>query len=259
MVEPWKPCRVSLSRMNSRLSTAKRIPAAAAAIPGRRAPSHSRTTRRAASRIASLLLAHFTRSSRASEHLVVWPIAPRDRVAYSIGVRQSRKPWGYINDDSIHDIVALGDELSASAVDVSQAEKGRKGWTFRRTDNLRLWARKSYPIPSCPVHKCHFKCRSRDFLLRRSEASVYSMLPIISPATPDVPTSKPSPTAAAAAVVGPAPPPSPSTPTAKSSEMPIFFDARVVARRDDGWEDMLERTHLRWTSAVVEERRNRSR
>jgi len=60
-------------------------------------------------------------------------------VAYNIGVRQSRKPWGYINDESIHDIVALEDALSASAADGLQAEKGRKGWTFRRTDNLRLW------------------------------------------------------------------------------------------------------------------------
>ena len=60
-------------------------------------------------------------------------------VAYNAGVRQSRKPWGYINSDSIHDIIALEDALSASGVDGSQAEKGRKGWTFRRTDNLRLW------------------------------------------------------------------------------------------------------------------------
>ena len=60
-------------------------------------------------------------------------------VAYNIGVRQSRKPWGYINDESIHDIVALEDALSASAIDGLQTEKGRKGWTFRRTDNLRLW------------------------------------------------------------------------------------------------------------------------
>jgi hypothetical protein len=80
------------------------------------------------------------------------------------------------------------------------------------------------------------------------------LLPIISPATPDVPTLKPNQTAAE-----PALPPSPSTPTVNSSETPIFFDARVVARRDDGWEDMLERTLLHWTSAVVEERRNRSR
>lgn len=83
------------------------------------------------------------------------------------------------------------------------------------------------------------------------------MLPIISPATPDVPTSKPTATAAVAAEA--AAPSSPSTPTGKSSEIPIFFDARVVARRDEGWEDMLERTLLRWTSVVVEERRNRSR
>jgi hypothetical protein len=60
-------------------------------------------------------------------------------IAYNIGVRQSRKPWGYINDDSIHDIVALEDALSASGADGSQAERGRKSWTFRRTDNLRLW------------------------------------------------------------------------------------------------------------------------
>jgi hypothetical protein len=60
-------------------------------------------------------------------------------IAYNISVRQSRRPWGYINDDSIHDIVALEHALSTSEADGSQAEKGRKSWTFRRTDNLRLW------------------------------------------------------------------------------------------------------------------------
>lgn len=79
------------------------------------------------------------------------------------------------------------------------------------------------------------------------------MLPIISPATPDVPTLKPNPTGAATEPT----PPSPSTP--RFSENPIFFDARVVARRADGWEDMLERTLLLWTSVVVEERRIHSR
>ncbi len=76
------------------------------------------------------------------------------------------------------------------------------------------------------------------------------MLPIISPATPDVPTLKPNPT-------GEAMPPSPSS--SKFSEPPIFFDARVVARRDDGWEDMLERLLSRWTQALVDERRSHSR
>ena len=48
-------------------------------------------------------------------------------VAYNISVRQSRKPWGYINDESIHDIVALEDALSASAADGIQTEEGQKG------------------------------------------------------------------------------------------------------------------------------------
>ena len=61
-------------------------------------------------------------------------------LAYNAGVRQSRKPWGYINIDSIHDIIALEAALTnSSEVEGSQEEKGRKGWTFRRTDNLRLW------------------------------------------------------------------------------------------------------------------------
>ncbi|KAI9461406.1 hypothetical protein F5148DRAFT_1215302 [Russula earlei] len=147
-------------------------------------------------------------------------------IAYNFGVRQSRKPWGYINDDSIHDIVALEDALSVSGADGSQTETGRKGWTFRRTDNLRLWG---------------------------AALRLRYMLPIVSPATPDVPTTL------RADQMGAEPAPaSRSAATPKTSDAPFFFDARVVARRGDGWEDMLERTLLRWTSAVVEERRNHS-
>lgn len=57
-------------------------------------------------------------------------------VAYNLGVRRSRKPWGYISKDSIHDIIALEEQ----AIATDGEGKGRKGWTFRRTDNLRLWA-----------------------------------------------------------------------------------------------------------------------
>jgi len=80
------------------------------------------------------------------------------------------------------------------------------------------------------------------------------MLPIISPASPDVPAMPPSQTCQTSAIPAA---PSPSMP--KCSESPIFFDARVVARRDDGWEDMLKRTLLCWTSAVIEEHRNSCR
>lgn len=57
-------------------------------------------------------------------------------VAYNVGVRRSRKPWGFISKDSIHDILALEEQ----AIAADGQGKGRKGWTFRRTDNLRLWA-----------------------------------------------------------------------------------------------------------------------
>ncbi|KAF8876066.1 hypothetical protein BD779DRAFT_1804426 [Infundibulicybe gibba] len=49
-------------------------------------------------------------------------------VTYNACVRRSNKPWGYISRDAIHDILAL-----------EETERD-VGWTFRRTDNLRLWA-----------------------------------------------------------------------------------------------------------------------
>ena len=56
--------------------------------------------------------------------------------AYNTGVRRSRKPWGFISADSVHDIASL----EHSADDTDGDEKGKIGWTFRRIDNLRLWA-----------------------------------------------------------------------------------------------------------------------
>lgn len=58
-------------------------------------------------------------------------------VAYNVGVRRSRKPWGYVSRDSIHDIAALEAQSFEAEGD---KEKAKRGWTFRRTDNLRLWA-----------------------------------------------------------------------------------------------------------------------
>lgn len=40
-----------------------------------------------------------------------------------------------------------------------------------------------------------------------------------------------------------------------SSEPQLFFDAKLVARKEDGWQDMLEIAVLRWMTAVVEEKR----
>lgn len=58
-------------------------------------------------------------------------------IAYNTCVRRSRKPWGYVSKDAIHDIVALED--AALKDHDNKEEKGKRTWTFRRTDNLRLW------------------------------------------------------------------------------------------------------------------------
>lgn len=38
-------------------------------------------------------------------------------------------------------------------------------------------------------------------------------------------------------------------------ESPVMFDARVVAKREEGWEDMLESVLFAWVDKVIEERR----
>ncbi|KAK1226932.1 hypothetical protein PQX77_010065 [Marasmius sp. AFHP31] len=82
------------------------------------------------------------------------------------------------------------------------------------------------------------------------------MLPIVTPAVP----AGPRPPAGR----GSQPPSSTNTPLTSPSaqqrkfptnEPPISFDAKVVAKKDDGWEDMLEAVLLRWMWRVVDERR----
>lgn len=62
-------------------------------------------------------------------------------IAYNTRVRKSRQPWGYIDHNAIHDILEL--ERAGEGESGGGAEGGegmKKGWTFRRTDNLILWA-----------------------------------------------------------------------------------------------------------------------
>ncbi len=56
-------------------------------------------------------------------------------VAYNACIRKSKKPWGYVSKDGIHDILAL----EAAAKAEGEEDVSRRVWTFRRTDNLRLW------------------------------------------------------------------------------------------------------------------------
>ncbi|KAG1897811.1 uncharacterized protein F5891DRAFT_1165215 [Suillus fuscotomentosus] len=135
-------------------------------------------------------------------------------IAYNTGVRWSRKPWGFISPDSIHDIVAL-----EAAED--EKEKSKTGWTFRRTDNLRLWA---------------------------AALKIRYLLPMIVPSAPSQTDHQLKPSHSTPAN-------SPSKIRFPSTEPPIIFDPRLVARKDEGWETMLQDTLLRWVEVVVDERR----
>jgi len=156
-------------------------------------------------------------------------------VAYNSCVRKSKKPWGYISRDGIHDILALeanekakdgnkGDE-EGDKRDGGKGEAGKKGWTFRRTDNLRLWA---------------------------GALKLRYMLPIVVPPQPQSHTQN---TTGHSNSNTPLPSPTSTRFSGSLSDPPIVFDARVVARKDEGWEDMLAELLLRWVGRVVEERR----
>ncbi|GJJ14255.1 hypothetical protein Clacol_008519 [Clathrus columnatus] len=72
--------------------------------------------------------------------------------AYNIAVRRSKKPWGYINNAAVHDMAALENEATNDPD--TDPDKKKVGWTFRRTDNLRLWMaalKLRYMIPLGPT------------------------------------------------------------------------------------------------------------
>ncbi|KAG7440104.1 uncharacterized protein BT62DRAFT_938301 [Guyanagaster necrorhizus] len=142
--------------------------------------------------------------------------------AYNIGVRKSKKPWGYVNKDGVHDILSLEKAEKESG----NSETPKKGWTFRRTDNLRLWV---------------------------GALKLRYMLPIVVP-TQVLPPSHSGP--------GHSPSGSPQASQTRfpggTSEPPIMFDAKVVAGKSEEWEDMLEAVLMRWMRKVVDERRNES-
>ncbi|KAG6372064.1 hypothetical protein JVT61DRAFT_8772 [Boletus reticuloceps] len=167
--------------------------------------------------------------------------------AYNTGVRRSRKPWGFISVGSIHDVASL--EQSADGADGD--EKGKVGWTFRRIDNLRLWAgalklRYLLPlvVPSTLGRPDHIprtsspaRTQSRGASPARSPSghTTFSLAPADAP---------PSPT--------------PVKIRSATAESPLMFDPRLVARKDHGWETMLETVVLRWVKAVVDETRSES-
>ncbi|KIK64144.1 hypothetical protein GYMLUDRAFT_95040 [Collybiopsis luxurians FD-317 M1] len=137
--------------------------------------------------------------------------------AYNTGVRKSKKPWGYINKDGIHDILSL-----QQAEEKKSGESKKTGWTFRRSDNLRLWV---------------------------GALKLRYLLPIL---VPSQILSPPKPGAGTNTPLGSPLPLGQKFPT---NEPPVVFDARTVAKQEEGWEDMFETVIKRWMWRVVDEKR----
>ncbi|KXN80893.1 hypothetical protein AN958_06930 [Leucoagaricus sp. SymC.cos] len=136
-------------------------------------------------------------------------------ITYNAIVRKSKKPWGYISKDSIHDIIAL-----EKAGEESSKEGQKKGWTFRRSDNLRLW------VGALKIR----------YLLSIQVPSIKPSLGFGLPSTPSAPVIH-------------------RQPSSSTSEPFVFFDAKVIARKEEGWEEMLKTVLLLWVQKVVDERR----
>ncbi|EJD00401.1 uncharacterized protein FOMMEDRAFT_22213 [Fomitiporia mediterranea MF3/22] len=196
-------------------------------------------------------------------------------VAYNSGIRRSRKMWGYINKDAIHDIASLESKLSPNndggGGGKEGEEKRKTGWTFRRIDNLRLWAaalKLRYLIPlttpaaalPIPSHQSLTAALSPSSPTRPSLSTSPSHPTSLS--TPARPTS-PSLSSTGTGTPSLSPqtthfPPKANTNEAKRrrSDIPLIgFDAKLVARREEGWDTMLETVLMQWVNAVVEERR----
>ncbi|PFH53635.1 hypothetical protein AMATHDRAFT_79094 [Amanita thiersii Skay4041] len=153
-------------------------------------------------------------------------------VAYNSCVRKSKKPWGYVSKDGIHDIITL--EKAQEEQDGSEGGK-KRGWTFRRTDNLRLWVgalklRYLLPIhtPTQPLTQGSYGVvNASRMLLNNSNTNNINV-----------------------SILG-------TSPTrTRFAEPSIMFDAKVVARKDEGWQDMLEGVLLKWVEKAVEEKRS---
>ncbi|CAG7850577.1 SubName: Full=Uncharacterized protein {ECO:0000313/EMBL:CCA69893.1} [Serendipita indica DSM 11827] len=144
-------------------------------------------------------------------------------VAYNAGVRKSKKPWGYINANAVHDIAALEADAAKDGEGEGEKEKRRTAWTFRRTENLRLWA---------------------------AALKMRYMIPLVSPANLTAGGSPRNGT--------PATSPSALTLSFGHNVTPFFFDAAIVAKKGPLWEEMLHDAVILWVNAVVAEKRGDS-
>ncbi|KAF8321250.1 hypothetical protein DL93DRAFT_2073052 [Clavulina sp. PMI_390] len=153
---------------------------------------------------------------------------------YNAIVRRSRNPWGYIQLENVHDLLGLTEEPEREHLDLDLSlgssqranAKSKSSWTFRRTENLRYWAaalKLRYMIPFVLPQPPQPAIQGLKRVTEQKSSSSLSRAfndPVISP--------------------------------------PVLFEPRVIAAKEEGWEDMFQRALVRWMDAVLEEKRTRA-
>ncbi|KIO26929.1 hypothetical protein M407DRAFT_23865 [Tulasnella calospora MUT 4182] len=156
--------------------------------------------------------------------------------AYNAIVRRSRKQWGFIGAASIHDIVAL--EAKQKEVDAKKVI----GWTFRRMENLRLWA-------------AALKLRHLVALAPPSQS------PPLKPGVPPspIPSQSSSPVKPSMqSMIAPHVVPVTVSRVLNSMGPAAPFDAKLIAKREVGWDEMLQVALQRWVDAILKETRSKN-
>ncbi|GAC97250.1 hypothetical protein PHSY_004835 [Pseudozyma hubeiensis SY62] len=186
--------------------------------------------------------------------------------AFNEAVRRSDKPWGYISPREMHDLeaeeAALSHKESLRIRDAKQAESlnfqtrrqggasedgpnandeqsssisvenvNRPGWTFRRTENLRLWA---------TALKLRYQIQTT-----ATRASITKPNEISGPTYRSLGLGKLSLHGRRVA--------SESHVVSSTSSKMIDFDPSRTARRDPGWQQALTILLLAWIDAVAQE------
>ncbi|EIW65775.1 hypothetical protein TREMEDRAFT_13823, partial [Tremella mesenterica DSM 1558] len=153
--------------------------------------------------------------------------------AFNACLLSSRKTWGFISEEDVHDTITG----TAGTTSPDEVDEGKKDWTFRRVGNLTCWAAALKTRYNIPIH-----------LPSSTTASAFLPKP-----TKLLTVSSPNPQRQVSPPTIPSPLSIPLNKKWKKDESILDFDPLIVARRGEGWEDMLIEIMKRWVDAVAEE------
>ncbi|ORX39246.1 hypothetical protein BD324DRAFT_618983 [Kockovaella imperatae] len=164
--------------------------------------------------------------------------------ALNIVLLTSSKPWGFISEEDIHDTLKSDSTLSGSTIPDVVEDKKEKSWTFMRIGNLTCWAAALKHRYNLPIHM-------------PASSSTYLTVP---PSLPQPRSAEsPSPTLSPSMFGSPLPPEPRFGPAKrkdsriKENAARVDFDPVTVAKRGEGWEEMLGGLLRVWVEEAARE------